>query len=345
MNVSCILCGFGNVGRALARLLEERKGLLQEKYGISLICHAVIASRGAVVSTDDLPLQAIVDFVDRGSRLDTHPDFGREGYGVKDAVAEFKALPGGVLFESTPTNIDTGEPGLTHFNLAIENGWHIVSANKGPLVLRMQELKQAARTACVSIKYSGATAAALPTTDVGLTCLAGATISKIEGIVTGTTNLILTRMAEKGVPYEEALKEAQKIGMAETDPSLDVEGWDTANKTVILANSLMDCNLKLSDVSVKGITDLDPAYVKKTKESGKEIKLLGVAEKINDGVRAYVRPTVIDGSHPLFGVNGTDKGITYTTDTMGNITVTGGRAGPVGTAAAMLKDLINIYRE
>ncbi|KPK89446.1 homoserine dehydrogenase, partial [bacterium SM23_31] len=222
---------------------------------------------------------------------------------------------------------------------------HIVSANKGPLVLRMQELKQAARAAGVSIKYSGATAAALPTTDVGLTCLAGADILKIEGIVTGTTNLILTRMAEQGIPYKEALKEAQKMGMAETDPTLDVEGWDTANKTVILANSLMDCNLKLSDVTVKGITNLDPAYVKKTKENGKEIKLLGVAEKINGNVRAYVRSTMIDSTHPLFGVNGTDKGITYTTDTMGIITVTGGRAGPVGTAAAMLKDLINIYRE
>ena len=343
MKISCILCGFGNVGRALARLLEERKNLLHEKYGLQLVCHAVIASKGAVASSAHLPLLEIADFVDRGNRLDMHPQFGLAGYGVQEAVSE-SAEPG-VLFESTPTNIETGEPGLTHFKLAIEHGWHVVSANKGPLVIHMKELKTAAAKARVRIKFSGATAAALPTTDVGLTCLAGSSISKIEGIVTGTTNLLLTRMAESGQSYEIALKETQKIGMAESDPSLDVKGWDTANKMLILANTLMDCDLKLSDLSVTGIAALDPAYVKEIKDSGKETKLLGVVEKVHGTVKAYVRPTVIEKSHPLFGVNGTEKGITFTTDTMGKITVTGGRAGPVGTAAAMLKDVINIYRK
>ncbi|MCH8286878.1 homoserine dehydrogenase [candidate division KSB1 bacterium] len=342
MKVNCILAGFGNVGSALGRLLHERTNLLTQKYDIDLVCCAVIASKGAVISNVGLPLDVIVKFVESGNRLDTHPQFGQKGLTVLDALNKFEP---GVLFESTLTNIKDGEPGLTHFNKAIENGWHIVTANKGPLVVKMAELKKAAKKAGTKIKVSGATAAALPTTDVGLTCLAGSTISKFEGIVTGTANFLLTRMAETGKPYDEALKEAQAKGMAETDPSLDVEGWDTANKTIILANSLMDCDLKLDDLSIEGITGLDPAYVKKTKDEGKEIKLLGVAENGKDGVKAYVKPVVVDSSHPLYGVNGTNKGINFTTDTMGEITVTGGRAGPVGTSAAMLKDLINIYRE
>lgn len=341
MKVSCILAGFGNVGKALARLVGERKDLLKKQYDIDLVCHGIVASKGAVISHAGLPLTEIADYVDGGSRLDAHPRFGREGLGVIDVIAQFGP---GVLFETTLTNIETGEPGLSHFKFAIEKGWHVVTANKGPLVLQMKELMTAARESGVKIKVSGATAAALPTTDVGLTCLAGSVVSKFEGIVTGTTNLLLSTMAETGKPYTDALKKAQEMGMAETDPRLDLEGWDTANKTIILANLIFDSNLKLDDLEIEGITGLEPAYVKKTKENGKEIKLLGIAERKGEKVSAHVKPVEIDETHPLFGVNGTSKGITFTTDTMGVITVTGGRAGPVGTSAAMLKDLINIYR-
>ena len=135
------------------------------------------------------------------------------------------------------------------------------------------------------------------------------------------------------------------MGIAESDPSLDVEGWDTACKIIILANALMDSTISLSDMEIEGITGLDPELVQETQHNGQSIKLLGVAEKKGDAVRAFVKPTILDNIHPLYTVNGTEKGITFTTDTMGKITVTGGRAGPVGTSAALLKDLINIYRK
>ena len=342
MKISCIICGFGNVGTALADLLEERRDLLLQEYGIEIVCRAVIASKGAAVSADGLQLQKLADYVRKGNRLDSHPEFGRTGYTLQDAVASFEP---GIIFEVTLTDIKSGEPGLSHFTSGIEHGWNIASANKGPLVLHMKELKKSAETAGVTIKFSAATAAALPTTDVGVTCLAGSTISKIEGILTGTTNLLLTRMAETGQSYHDTLIDAQKKGMTETDPSLDVEGWDTANKTLILANTLMGADLSLKDMEVEGITGLDPVFVRETCQKGNAIKLLGIAEKKGRSISAYVKPVIVDKDHPLFAVNGTEKGITFTTDTMGKITVTGGRAGPVGTSAALLKDLINIYRK
>jgi len=341
MKITVILCGFGKVGRALGRLLTERASVLKNDYNIEVTCPAVITSKGAAVAIEGLPLAELADFADSGQRPELHPEYGRLGFSVRDAVSEF---PPGVLFESTLTNIETGEPGVTHFRLGIEYGWHIVSANKGPLVLYLPEFQESVKRAGVCLKYSGATAAALPTTDVGFFCLAGSTILKIEGIFTATTNLLLTRMAETGQSYTEALIEAQQLGLAETDPRLDVEGWDTANKIIILANTLMGCRLRLSDLKITGITRLDPNYVKSVKESGKAIKLLGVAEGIGDTVNAYVQPTVIDTAHPLFFATGTVKGVTFVTDTFGTITVIGGRPGPAGTAAAMLKDLINIYR-
>ncbi len=342
MNVSCVICGLGYVGKALAQLLEERSALLEKQYGISLACPAIIASTGAAVSTEGLPLSKIAKYVQNGNRIDSHPNFGQAGYTLHDAVSSFEP---GIVFEVTPTNIKTGEPGLSHFQQSIQQKWHIASANKGPLILGMQELKSAAHDAGVQIKVSGATAAALPTTDVGVTCLAGSTISRIEGIVTGTANLLLTQMAETGQSYHEVLKKAREMGISEPDPRLDVEGWDTACKIIILANELMDSTVSLSEMEIEGITGLDPKLVQETKQNGQSIKLLGVVEKKGDSVRAFVKPTTVDNTHPLYTVNGTEKGITFTTDTMGEITVTGGRAGPVGTSTALLKDLINIYRK
>jgi len=340
--ITAIFCGFGKVGRALARLLDERAFLLKEKYNIELICPAVITSKGAAVLPEGLPLAELADLADKGQRPEEHPIYGRIGFGVKDTTVEFAP---GVLFECTITDMTTGEPGVTHFMLGIQHGWHIVSANKGPLVHHFREFREAAKKAGVRLKYSGAAAAALPTADIGLTCLAGSTILKIEGILTTTTNLLLTRMAETGKSYSEALAEAQQMGLAETDPRLDVEGWDTANKIIILANTVMDCDLRLSDVPVSGITQLDPAYVQFVKENGKAIKLLGIAERKGKTVAASVQPVEVDNTHSLFGVYGASKGIVFTTDTLGTITVLGGKPGPAGTAASMLKDLINIYRE
>jgi homoserine dehydrogenase len=196
----------------------------------------------------------------------------------------------------------------------------------------------------VELKFSGATAAALPTLDVALYSLAGTEISRIEGILNGTTNHILTRIME-GANYEVALKEAQSKGIAETDPSLDVSGWDTASKILIISNAVLKTDFSLDDMKIQGIESIPSKLLDQGREKDKGLKLLGRLWSKGGEYQLEVVLTVIDNSHPLFGVDGTNKGIVFFTDTMNSITVIGGKSDPIGTGAALLKDIVNIYRK
>jgi homoserine dehydrogenase len=250
----------------------------------------------------------------------------------------------GVLVECTPSNIKSGGPGLSHIRHALDRGWNVVTASKGPLVIDFRGLHEKAEKKHVALKFSGATAAALPALDIALYSLAGAEISRIEGILNGTTNYILTRMKE-GVDYKEALKEAQSKGIAETDPSLDVSGLDTASKILIISNALLKTDFTLDDMTVEGIDAIPPYLLTQGRKKDRALKLLGILFKLGEELRLEVRLTVIDSSHPLFGVDGTNKGIVFTTDTMDSVTLTGGKSDPKGAGASLLKDIINIYRK
>jgi len=191
---------------------------------------------------------------------------------------------------------------------------------------------------------SAATAAALPTLDVGLSCLAGTEVLTAEGILNGTTNYILTRMYEDGCPYAEALAEAQKMGVAEPDPSLDVEGRDTANKILLIANEVLQAGLSLGEIPVEGITRVTPEEIQRARKDRKVVKLIGKAERKNEKVVASVAPRALPLDHPLASVRGTEKAISYLTDTMDRVTVSGGKSNPLGASAAILKDIIRIYQ-
>ncbi|MFC1729273.1 homoserine dehydrogenase [candidate division KSB1 bacterium] len=340
--INTVVCGCGKVGRAFLRLLAERKTVLADRYGIFVRCVAVIDIDGAVVSgADPLDPGAVLDYVEQGGRVEHFPGSGIGSYGVSEACKRFEP---GVIVECTPTDLKTGEPGMSHFLTALNNGWDIVTANKGPLVLDLPGLKQLAQSKNSNLRYSGATAAALPTLDVGSLSLAGSTILVIEGILNGTSNYILTGMAETGESYTSVLRKAQELGIAETDPALDVGGWDTAVKLLLLANSLLDAQFTLSDISVTGIAGVLPEDIHRAYDAGKALKLLGIVDARNGPVRLSVGPAELGKDHPLYAVNGAEKGVTFTTDTLGRITVTGGKSNPVGAAAALLKDLINLYR-
>lgn len=250
----------------------------------------------------------------------------------------------GVLVECTPSDLQTGEPGLSHITWALENGWHVAAASKGALVLEFRKLNDLASRRGVRLMASAAAAAALPTLDVGVGSLAGAEVLGIEGILNGTTNSILTKM-EEGVTYAEALADAQARGIAEPDPTMDVDGWDTAAKLVIIGNAVMGTGFRLDDVVVSGIRDIAPHLVPKAAEAGRALRLMGKCSK-EDGTHPWsleVGLALLDRDHPLFGVRGTTKGVTFYTDTMGPVTVVGGRSDPRGTGAALLKDIINIH--
>jgi homoserine dehydrogenase len=339
-----ILCGFGKVGQACAQLLHERRDRLQAGYGLDLQLVAVVDIGGAALAPralQTIPPAELLAHVKAGGTVEGFGDFGMPG-ATGEAVID--SLEADLMVEATPTNLTTGEPGLRHMRTALRRGMHVVAANKGPLVLYYTELQALAQRHRVQIYMSAATAAALPTLDVGQTCLAGAQILGIEGILNGTTNFILTKMQEEGYGYVDALQEAQARGIAETDPTLDVEGFDTANKLILLSNALLGTAYGPDDVTRHGITHITPQMLMDTRRAGKRMKLIGRADTSQGIVRLSVAPEELPFDHPLASVHGAEKAVTYETDTMGRVTVMGGQSSPTGAAAALLKDIINLTR-
>ncbi len=330
--------GFGNVGSAFFRLVHEKKELCQRRYGLDLRFQAVFELGGAFLPPENILSEEILEKYSTHSFLSKSPHW-KPGLSLQDLLGSYEP---GVLVECTPSNIKDGKPGLSHIRQAIDRGWHVATANKGPLIVDFRGLKMRAKKNDVVIKFSGATAAALPTLDIGLYSLAGTEISQIDGILNGTTNYILTKMRE-GISYQDALKYAQDKGIAEADPSLDVNGWDTALKILLISNAVLDTNFSIEDVKVEGITDIPQTLFHQGRKEGRALKLLGKLYKKNEDYIINVALEIIEKSHPLFGVDGTNKGITFFTDTMSSITVFGGKSDPRGAGAALLKDIINIY--
>ena len=330
---SIILLGFGNVGRAFFRLLLEKRQRLQEGYGLDLELRAILTNRGGVVKEDLLREPGLAEVKREDLPRLTH---WRPGLGLKDILENVEP---GVAVECLSSNLQSGQPALGYVLAALIRGWQVVASSKGPLAVDLKGLRRAARRAGVQFLFSAATGAALPIADVGLRSLAGSEVLALEGILNGTTNFILTRMGE-GIAYERALAEAQQRGIAEPDPRNDVEGWDTAVKLLILVNLILDTDFTLADVHREGIAGLSAARLAEvTGEAGK-IKLLGRLETKSGTRLLSVAPTVLKPGHPLFAVDGTEKGITFFTDTMGRLTLIGGRSDPRGAAAALVKDLI-----
>lgn len=344
MKVKVLICGFGRVGQAFSELLDSKKDRLKDQHNLEINVVGAVDLFGAATGhgkEECLPLKDLLAFVKQGGRVDEFPHFGRKELKGKETILETEP---DILVEATPTNILDGEPGLTHIRTALKRRVHVISANKGPLVLKFGELKSLAEKQGVELRFGAATAAALPTVDLAHYCLAGCEISQIEGILNGTTNYILTRMQDSECTLEEALSEAQGMGIAEKDPALDLKAWDTANKLILIANEVFGCNLSLSDVTVSGILGITREKIVDARNQGKVIKLIGRVSTQNNQVVVSVSPESLSIKDPLARVNGAEKGITFITDSMGRITVMGGKSSPKAAAAALLKDLVNIYR-
>lgn len=344
--VRIILCGFGRVGRSFARLLDEKKEHLIRAFDLSPGLLGVGELKGSVYFPDGLPggldAAALAESFEKNGRFPPEAEYSKPAWKGIDLIRHASA---DVLVETTPTDIQTGEPALSHIRAALDKKMHVVSANKGPFIRHYRALRDQAKEAGTALKLSAAAAAALPTLDVAETCLAGAEIQVIEGILNGTTNFILSRMRRQGVSYADALAEAQRLGIAETDPALDVEGHDTANKLALIANVCLGLDIAPGEVPREGIQGVSPEDIQAAAAEGRVIRLIGRVERTRDGGHlASVRPEPLAPDHPLAGVDGAEKGVAYTTDTMDRVTVTGGKSDPRGAAAAILKDILNIYR-
>ena len=337
-----VLLGLGNIGRNLLDVLCHRRERILADYGYDFVLVGASDTSGSAADTSGLDIERVRDIKLARGGVSAYPEAGDARMGALDLVRRVDAE---LLVDATPTNLEDGEPGLGCTRAALEKGWHIVAANKGPLVLAFEELTGKARSRGRRFLYSGTVAGGLPTVNIGVRDLAGCGVTRVEGIFNGTTNYILTRMEEEQISYDVALRGAQEAGIAEPDPTLDVDGWDAANKLVIIANSVLRRPTKLSDLSVEGIRQVTSDNLQDARASGKVIKLLAVAEKRGDDYDLRVGPTALDQNHPMARTGRWDMGVVYHTDFMGVISAVIEEKGPVPTSAAVLRDMINLYED
>jgi len=340
-----ILTGLGNIGRTLLEVLISRGDLLERRHGFALRCVGVADSSGAFYDPAGLDIAAVAGLKRGGGRVSALPGFD-PGFSVVDLAerAEYD-----LLLEATPTNLRDAQPGLDIVRAALRRGLHAVLASKGPLVLAFQELAAlsdlAGPAGAPALRFSGAVGGGLPTINIGWRDLAGAIISRAELVVNGTTQVILEEMAG-GKSFEAALAEAQRQGIVEPDPSLDVDGWDAANKLVIFANAVLGQPTTLADLQVEGIKALSPAELQAAWAAGGRVSVVGSAERGADGRYSLrVGPQTLGPDHPLARLRGGEMGLVFHSDIIGRTTAASHEDGPMGSTQAMLRDVIEIVTQ
>ncbi len=321
------IIGFGNVGGGVAEVIKRKREEITRKYGIDIKIVGIADMKSVIVNENGLSDDAIMKL-----KTGEKPEYVTTLDVIKEVEHE-------VMVEATPTNVVSGEPGLTHMITALESGRHVVTSNKGPLALQYRKLMELTTKKGKEMRFEATVGGAMPIISLVRENLAGNGIMSIEGILNGTCNYILTRMVEEGLPYEHVLKEAQERGIAEADPSKDVAGTDTAVKLVILANSVFGRDATYKDVDVAGITDITPEALKLANDAGYVIKLIG---EVDRDECLKVAPRLVPKDDPL-NVGGTLNVATIKTDLAGDITVIGKGAGPIEAASAILSDIIGIY--
>lgn len=341
MTYRLALIGFGTVGQGFVEILRDRDEALSEQFGARFRIVAVSdVNKGSVYDPDGLEPAALLDAVQGGQNLE-NLNAPHKGW---DALTTIEQASADVIAELSYTDLTTGEPGFTHVRAALESGKHVITSNKGPVALRFPELLQLAAKKGVSIGVEGTVMSGTPTLALGTELLAGAGVNKIQGILNGTTNYILTRMDE-GADYGSALAEAQAKGYAEADPTGDVEGIDAAGKVVILSNLVLNELLTMQEIERQGISQLTPDDIKSATDAGEVWKLIGALERTGSGVRASVKPTRLPKTHPLANIGGATNAVTFTTDLLGDVTLIGPGAGKLETGYALIADLLAIHRK
>jgi len=335
------LIGFGTVGQGLCEILLSKRESLKKNLGFEWDVVAVSdIQKGAVYAPDGLDVKQLLSLAEAGKSLETYTGKAEKGW---DALKTIRESNASIVCELAYTDIKTGEPATSHCRAAFETGKHIVTSNKGPAALRYRELAALAEKHGVRFMIEGTVMSGTPVLNLLRNDLAGNDVTAIRGILNGTTNYILTEM-EAGQAYADVLKEAQRLGYAEADPTADVEGFDALAKVTILANVVMGENLKPSDIPCKGISKITLDDIAEAKKQGKRWKLIGEVRRDGGAVKASVAPMMIDLSHPLAGVGGAVNALTFTTDLMGDVTITGKGAGKVETGFSILTDMIDIHR-
>ena len=330
-----ILVGWGVVGQSFAKILLHRKRELVNNYGFRPRVVAVVDKGGAATDSKGLNLEKMLSLkAEKGTVAASN--FGLPSRSALDVIESIEAE---AMVEVIPTNIEDGEPSLSHIKAAFRTGKHVVTTNKGPLALALPALTELADHNNVCLRFSGTVGAGIPVLEFAKKCLMGDKIVSIKGILNGTTNYILSEMDEKHITFQEALKGAQELGYAEADPTMDIDGYDAAAKLVIMANWIMDKKVTLKDVKINGIRDVTLQALEDAAKRGSTIKLVGSIEE-----NLKVEPISISRHDPL-AVNGPLNAVTFSSEFAGEQTIIGRGAGGLETASAILRDLIDIKQD
>lgn len=339
-NYKLALLGFGNVGQAFAQLLVRKEEELRRRYQIGFTFTAIATGRrGRAIDHTGLDIQAALDLVASGRSLDqlsAQP-------APEDNLDFIRASGAHVLFENTPVSYADGQPALEHIRTALNLGMHAVTANKGPVVHGYHSLTALAAEKGVRFLFESTVMDGAPVFGVYREALPAANISRIEGVLNSTTNLILTQM-EGGQSFEQAVAYAQSIGVAETDPSGDVDGWDAAVKISALITVLMNVPFTPDKVARTGIREISSQKIAQAKAEGKRWKLLCAAWREGDQVRAKVGPALVGPDVPAYSVEGTTSIVSLESDVLGKLSLIESDPGPHTTAYGLLADFLNAVK-
>lgn len=343
MSHKIALIGFGGVGQGLVEILRTKGEHLKKNLGVDIkIVSVTDIKKGSLHHPNGLNLDKLMNTVNATGTIETYPDEPGLVRGW-DSLTTIKNSNADTIVEITYTDIKTGQPAIEHCLTAFTHKKNVVLTNKGPVALAYKDLSQVAKENNVRFLFEGTVMSGTPALRMPLTSLSGNNIKEIRGILNGTTNYILTEM-ENGIGYKEALKQAQKLGYAEADPTSDVEGFDVLYKVVILANVVLGIPLKKEDVICSGISGLTMQDIESAKKENKRWRLIGKIVVEDNFVKVTVGPEKLSIDDPLANITGAMNAITYDCDLSGQITLVGAGAGIKETGFALLIDLLNLDR-
>jgi len=339
--VKLAFVGFGTVAQGCARHLVRNHEYLEQAFGFHYKTVAISdPAKGTLQNENEgIDLSEALTLIKKGSRLE-----GLKGRAGLSSIDIIKTSGADVMIESTWTNLKDGEPGLSHIVAALENDIDVATSNKGPIALSFKKLHSLARSKGRYLRFESTVMSGTPVLNLHDFCLAGTRITALRGILNGTTNYILTEMAT-GRSYDEALKQAQELGYAETDSSGDVEAFDPAAKITILANALMDAELDFNEVEREGISRIGIEDIGEATKNSKRLKLIASASRDKEGrVKAGVKPTLVSDSEILAQISGVMNALQISMDAQPDVTVIGPGAGGDSAGYGLLSDILSIHR-
>jgi homoserine dehydrogenase len=327
--------GFGNVGKALARLFLEKEQEIRQRYGITFrITGIATGSHGMAIDPNGIDIH---------TALSGELSALNQVAGIGDTFEFIRQCGADVLFENSPVNYATGQPAVDHLRLALELGMHAITANKGPVVHAYRELTTLAEKQGRRFYFESTVMDGAPIFSLYRETIPGARVRSLHGVLNSTTNMILTCM-EQGQDFYDAVAYCQQIGIAETDPSGDVDGWDAAVKVAALVTVLMDIPLKPQAVERRGIREISAGEIEQARQAGKRWKLVCSAVREGDRVVANVAPQLVGSDSPMYGVSGTTSILQIESDVLGRLSIIEENPGPHTTAYGLFADFLNAVR-